>query len=245
MSLPDHKPKKSEIVRAILDFVFGFKNNRGEILDEWIYSAEGLSLSGPDFYASVQQRVEAQKIPSLHVSRVEFAQGGLLSNQRQYLRLMRERLFIDTCAAPFGVHFFFSCRTVYVPALVRLWHILAVLLFFALAGGGFVRLLGFNFAVIALGTLPFAIAAVFRNASAAPFADLDTLLLKIPVVATVYENWFRVETYYRVDTRTLYLNILPDLIRVAAEEVSAAKGVKLVRQSLPAPILIELYSPLK
>jgi len=70
-------------------------------------------------------------------------------------------------------------------------------------------------------------------------------LLKIPVVATVYENWFRVETYYRVDTRTLYLNILPDLIRAAAEEVSAAKGVKLVRQSLPAPILVELHAPLK
>lgn len=245
MPLPDHKPKKGETIRAILDFIFTFKNKRGEILDGWIYSAEGLSLSTQEFYAAVEQQVAAQKIPDLEVSREEFAQGGLLSNQRQYLRLMRERLTIDTCAAPFGTHFFFSCRTVYVPALVRLWHILAVLLFFTIAGGGFVRLLGFNFAIIALGTLPFAIAAVFRNASAAPFADLDTLLLKIPVVATVYENWFRVETYYRVDTRTLYLNILPDLIRAAAEEVSAAKGVKLVRQSLPAPILVELHAPLK
>ena len=244
MSLPDHKPKKSELIRAILDFMFSFKNNRGEILDEWIYSAEGLSLSGADFYASLEQRVAGQKIPSLEISRVEFAQGGLLSNQRQYLRLMRERLAIETCAAPFGVHFFFSCRTVYVPALVRLWHILAVLLFFVIVGGGFVRWLGFNFAVIAMATLPFAIAAVFRNASASPFADLDTVLLKIPVVATVYENWFRVETYYRADTRTLYRKILPDLIRTAAEEVSAAKGVKLVRQSPSAPILMELHSPL-
>jgi hypothetical protein len=244
MPTPDDKPKKRELIRAILDFMFGFQNHRGEILDEWIYSAEGLSLSGPDFYATVEKQLEGQKIPNLEVSRVEFAQGGLLSNQRQYLRLMRERLAIETCAAPFGVHFFFSCRTVYVPALVRLWHILAVLLFFAVVGGGFVRLLGFNFAVIALVTLPFAIAAVFRNASASPFADLDALLLKIPVVATVYENWFRVETYYRVDTRTLYRKILPDLIRAAAAEVSAEKGVKLVKQFPTAPILMELYSPL-
>lgn len=244
MPLPDHKSKK-EIIRDILEFIFTFKNQRGEILDEWIYSAEGLSLSGQEFYAAIEQRLEGQKIPNLEVSRVEFAQGGLLSNQRQYMRLMRERLAIDTCAAPFGSHFFFSCRTVYVPALVRLWHILAVLLFFALIGGGFVRLLGFDFALIAVATLPFAMAAVFRNASASPFADLDALLLKIPVVATVYENWFRVETYYRVDTRTLYRNILPELIRAAAEEVAAAKGVKLVRQSPPAPVLIELHSPLK
>jgi len=244
MPTPDDKPKKRELIRAILDFMFGFKNHRGEILDEWIYSAEGLSLSGPDFYATVEKQLEGQKIPNLEVSRVEFAQGGLLSNQRQYLRLMRERLAIETCAAPFGAHFFFSCRTVYVPALVRLWHILAALLFFAVVGGGFVRLLGFNFAVIAMVTLPFAIAAVFRNASNSPFADLDTLLLKIPVVATVYENWFRVETYYRADTRTLYRKILPDLIRAAAEEVSAEKGVKLVKQFPTAPILMELHSPL-
>ena len=245
MPLPDHKPKKREIVRDLLDFIFTFKNKRGEILDEWIYSAEGLSISGQDFYAAIEKRLDAQKIPGLEVSRVEFAQGGLLSNQRQYLRLMRERLAIDTCAAPFGSHFFFSCRTVYVRALVRLWHILAMLWFFSIVGGGLLWLLGLKFAIIALATLPFAIAAVFRNASESPFADLDTLLLKIPVVATVYENWFRVETYYRVDTRTLYRNILPELIRAAAEEVSAEKGLKLVRQSPPAPVLIELHSPLR
>ena len=146
MPLPDHKPKKREIVRDLLDFLFTFKNKRGDILDEWIYSAEGLSISGQDFYASIEKRLDAQKIPGLEVSRVEFAQGGLLSNQRQYLRLMRERLAIDTCAAPFGSHFFFSCRTVYVPALVRLWHILALLLFFTVVGGGLVWLLGFSFA---------------------------------------------------------------------------------------------------
>jgi hypothetical protein len=78
-----------------------------------------------------------------------------------------------------------------------------------------------------------------RNAAA--FTDLDTLLLRIPVIATVYENWFRVETYYRVDTRTLYKSILPDLIKSAAEEMSAEKGVKLVRQSEAAPIWDDFY----
>src|ERR1035437_7579787 len=170
MPLPDRKPKKSEIVRAILDFVFGFKNNRGEILDEWIYSAEGLSLSGQDFYASVEKRLEGQKIPGLDVSRVEFAQGGLLSNQRQYLRLMRERLAIDTCAAPFGIHFFFSCRTVYVPALVRLWHILAMFFFFSVVGGGLAILLGFDFAVIAVVTPFFFVFSLVPQTTASPSA---------------------------------------------------------------------------
>jgi hypothetical protein len=68
-------------------------------------------------------------------------------------------------------------------------------------------------------------------------------LLKIPVIATIYENWFRVETYYRMDTRTLYKSILPELIKAAAEEITAAKGIKLVPQSASAPFFKEFYKP--
>jgi len=162
-----------------------------------------------------------------------------LSNQRTYLRLMRERFAIDTCAAPFGRHFFFSCRFVHVPSLVRLWHLLAAFVFFVVVDTLLVKPLGGNFAVIAVIGLLFAMAVVLRNAAA--FTDLDTLLLRIPVIGTLYENWFRVETYYRVDTRTLYQSILPDLIKAAAEEMSAEKGVKLVRQSASAPIWDDFY----
>jgi hypothetical protein len=241
MSPPNDKPKKREYVRLVLDFIFGFQNQRGEILDGWIYSAEAFSLDPQEFYLSIEGKLAAEKFPHVEVSRVEFPEGGLLSSQRQYLRLMRERLSIDTCAAPFGGHFFFSCRIVYVPALVRLWHIVATILFFGLVGRGLVALLGFNFAVVALVALMFAIAAVFRNAGSTAFSDADALLLKIPVVATIYENWFRLETYYREDTRTLYRDILPGIIKTAAEEVTAEKGIKLVRRDEPPPVLMELY----
>lgn len=243
MPLSEDKPKKREWVRAILDFIFTFKNRRGDVLDAWLYSAEGVSIQPLEFYSSVEKRLESQKIPKMDISRVEFAEGGLLSNQRQYMRLMRERLAIDACAAPFGSHFFFSCRIVHVPALVRLWHIVAAFLFFAVVTGLFIRFLGLEFAVIALVALFFAIAAVFRNATSTAFSDLDTYLLKIPVVSTIYEDWFRMETYYRIDTRTLYQTILPDLIRKAAEEVCGEKGLKMVRQSEAAPILAELHRP--
>jgi hypothetical protein len=124
MSNPNDKPKKSELFRAairrLIDFVFGFKNNKGEVLDSWLRHADGLSFSSKEFYAQVEQELVARKLPGMEISRVPFAEGGLLSDQRVYLRLMRERLCIDTCAAPFGNIFFFSCRTVYVRASVRL-----------------------------------------------------------------------------------------------------------------------------
>lgn len=233
------KPKKSEFVRPILDFIFGFENKRGEILDGWIYSADGFAIDPAEFYANVEKELAAQKFPSVEVSHVEFAEGGLLSGQRQYLRFMRERFAIDACAAPFGGHFFFSCRFVHVPALVRLWHIVATVVFFGLVGALLVKPLGISFAVVAVVGLLFALAGVLRNAGT--FTDLDALLLKIPVVSTIYEDWFRMETYYRIDTRTLYKSILPELIRKAAEDVTAAKGLKLVHQDASAPILSALY----
>ncbi|MEI6196889.1 MAG: hypothetical protein WCS42_21440 [Verrucomicrobiota bacterium] len=180
----------------------------------------------------------------MEISRVPFAEGGLLSDQRIYLRLMRERLCIDTCAAPFGNIFFFSCRTVYVPTLVRLWHILAALAFFFAVECLLIRPLGVTFATIALIGLVFALAGVLRNASSGGFSDLDTILLKIPVVAAIYEDWFRVETYYREDTRKLYTQLLPQFIQELAEDTCAANGVKLERQFQPTPPVSDLNKPL-
>lgn len=237
------KPKRSERLRRFLDFVFGFENKRGEVLDDWLYSTEGFSLSPREFYNAVKKRLSALEIPGMEIVDQEFAEGGLLSDQRVYLRLMRERLAIDACAAPFGKLYFFSCRTVYVPALVRLWHIIAAFAFVYLSALVFAKALGLTFAVVAEVGLVFAIAGVMRNAGSSAFADLDALLLKIPVVSTIYEDWFRMDTYYRLDTRTLYVKVLPALIRAAAEEVCGEKGVKLVRQDLPTPALIELHQP--
>jgi hypothetical protein len=245
MDSPGDKLKKNEWVRGLLEFVFGFKNRRGHILYHWIYSAEDFSLSPSEFYTTVEKHIETGKTPGVEISRDRFAEGGLLSDQRVYLRFMRERLAIDTCAAPFGNTYFFSCRTVYIPALVRLWHIVAAIAFFFAVVSLLIKPLGLSFAIIAVVALMFAVVGVMRNARSGAFDDLDKLLLKIPVVATIYEDWFRVETYYREDTRALYLKLLPALIQSAAEEFCAAKGVKLVRQrEFPSPLLQELSTPL-
>ena len=247
MAAPNDKSKKSEsfrqYVRRWLDFVFGFKNKRGEILDYKLAHADGLSLSPQEFYAQVEQTLAARKIPGMEISRVHFNEGGLLSDERVYLRLMRERLCIDTCAAPFGNLFFFSTRTVHVPALVRLWHILAVFLFFGCVFSILAKPLGADYAAFATVALVFALVGVLRNAAIEGGSDLDTLLLKIPVVGTIYEDWFRVETYYREDTRNLYLQLLPKFIEDLANEKCAANGLKLERLFQPAPPVSDLNKP--
>jgi hypothetical protein len=241
MATSESKPKeKGLILRKCIDFVFGFENKKGDILDSWIYFADSFNFPPQEFYAAIEKEMVARKIPGMEISREEFSEGGLLSDKRIYLRLFRERLALYTCAAPFGTGYFFSFRAIYVPALVRLWHILVLWFFFGVINALLLALLGFTFAGVASITLLFAIAAVFRNATAAGFGDLDTLLLKIPIVSTIYENWFREDTFYRIDTRTMYSRTLPEIVRKLAEDVTAAKGVKLLPQEGRRPILSEL-----
>ena len=244
MGDPGFKSKKGEMLRACLDFVFGFKNKKGDILNHWISIFDNFNFSPQEFYDIIEKELEARKIPSLEISREEFGEGGLLADRRQYLRLFRERLALYTCAAPFGTGYFFSCWTVYVPALVRLWHIVAALLFFNVVGWLLVKPLGMTFAAIAMVALMFALAGVLRNAATSALSDLDALLLKIPVVAAIYEDWFREDTYYRLDTRMIYLQRLPALIKELSDDITAAKGARLVEQYERAPILGELYKRL-
>jgi hypothetical protein len=238
MATPELKSKKGELLRAWFDFIFGFENKKGEILGHWIAFHDNFSFPPQDFFDAIKKELEARKFPGMEISHEEFAVGGMLSDKRIYLRLFRERLALYTCAAPFGTGYFFSCRTVYVPALVRLWHIIAAFVFFGVVGGIMVQLLGFTFSVIAMVALPFALAAVLRNAA---MTDLDTLLLKIPVVSTIYEDWFRADTYFRQDTRLIYLQQIPEFIRELAEDITAAKGARLEEQYQLPPILGELY----
>jgi hypothetical protein len=216
---------------------------KNEVSNYWIVSANGFSLSPLEFYEAAERELAALKIPGLEISRQEYAEGGLLSAKRIYLRVMRERLVFLVCAAPFGTRYFFSCRTIHLPATLKLWHALVVGLFIAV-NLGLERLWGMNFTIIALFGLIFAIGLRFCNALAMGLDDIDNALLKTPVAGPIYEQFFRKDTCYRQDTRMMYLNTIPAVIRELVDEYTGAKGVKLIRKHQAAPILEELYKPL-
>jgi len=78
------------------------------ILAQWSSLVEGLQFSPKDFYASVEQTVQLRRLPDISVSRVSYAEGGLFSAKREYLRVERKDHIFDICGAPFGTGFFFS-----------------------------------------------------------------------------------------------------------------------------------------
>lgn len=220
-----------------------FKTKQGDELNHWIASAENFNYSPKVFYEELEKMLAEKKIPDLTMERVEFGEGGLLSDQRTYLRMQRERLLFDVCAAPFGTGYFFSCRSVQLPIVVKVWHLFVLLWLVSASWGGCLALFGFfNGTSIWLAFL-LALILTLHNAATLNARSIDALLTRIPALGTIYEAWFKRDTYFRSDTRLIYLVLIRDLVQKLSETITSAKGVRLVHKYHTAPILGNLYTP--
>lgn len=224
--------------------MFGFfEKKKGDIIDHWYSLVPGFNTSTKEFYESVEKELKAREVPGLDVSRVDFAEGGIMSVKREYLRMTRERLVFDICAAPFGTAFFFSCRFVEIPAAIQLWQLLVVSVGVVIIAG-----LIFHFAGLFLGLVILLVGFVasiylLRNTVAMGLKNLDAMLIKSPVFGPIYENWFRKDTYYRQDTRLMYRDTVNDVVKAKVEETTGQKGIKLIKFNDYSPVLGELYKP--
>ncbi len=228
-----------------------------QVISHWYALAPGVHFSASDFYESVLDEIAARKMPQLKTSRVEYHEGGILSDRRIYLRLTRERFAFDVCAAPFGDGYFFSLRFVEVPRAG--W--LLLISFFVLAGlvwlaASLLPADAYWWVVLVLliSLLVRWLVKAARRKSEAPTAsvptrkpimpDFDSFFLGLPVFGDWYEK-ARKNTYYRHDSRLLYHGIISEIVKTKVDEFTAAKGVKLIRTYDYNPILGELYKPAK
>ena len=216
---------------------------------------DNFQFSSNEFYDEVEKELAARQAPGLKISRVDFYQGGVMSDKRTYLRLSRERYAFDVCAAPFGREFFFSLRFIERPrpGLLALLAILAALALIALV----VRMIGPGWAVGIFFAL--IVATCYKLVTSAeankdkvptnpenklpasqPEFEFDDLLFNLPFIGEWIEG-LRKETYYRYDTRMMYHTLVSEIVKKKVEEVTASKGVKLIRSYEYSPILGELY----
>ena len=220
-----------------------FKSKQAGVITHWYALVPGFTTSTKEFYDAIESELKARQAPGLEISRVDFAEGGVLSQKREYLRMTRERLMFDICAAPFGTGYFFSCRFAEIPATVKLWELFVVLLASLFITGLVFKFAGWLLAPFILLAGFIALIYVLRNAVAIGLQDLDAALIKFPVVGPIYERWFRRETYYRHDTRLMYCDTVNVVVKAKVEEITGAKGIKLVRFNEYSPIFSELYKP--
>lgn len=227
---------------------FGFWRRRKPTLLEppkGLY-VENFSISSQEFYACVEAELSVMKVPDLEVSRILFAEGGLLSFQREYLRMRRERLIFDVCAAPFGTSFFFSVRFSEIPVVIYPWQLLVALFLFGAVGVLYWHLMGLHWGVTMFVLNVVALFVLLRNVVELRLHRLDDFLLQLPIFGIIYEAWFRPETYYRVDTRAMYIETIRKIVERRIQQVLGVDGVQLTElESLQPPELQHLAAALK
>lgn len=223
------------------------------VLSHWYVLLYGFQFSTEEFYQEIEKELKARDVPGLTGSRVEYHEGGALSDKRVYLRLARERTAFDVCAAPFGKSYFFSLRFVETPRY-SLVAVILMLVALGLIGTLCVRYPGA--AIIALMCVLVGAAFILRLQNKAPSSGLEpspppesfgefslhAFVLNLPIVGEAYERGLK-DTYHRHDTRLMYHTLVSDVVKKKVEEVTAAKGVRLIRSYEYSPMLGDIYKP--
>jgi hypothetical protein len=202
---------------------------------------DNIEASPRDVYDTVEKAVKAREIPGLLTTREHWNEGGALSAKREYLRLTRERLLFEICAAPFGSDFFISFRITLIPLVIDP---VAIFVFLGIAGVALLILtnsFGILWAAIILLVSLSVLTFALRTSIATGLADLDRVFMKTPLFGPLYEMFLRPVTYYRLDTARMYVEAVDRAVTEAFNSMFVDTGVKFVPNVLEKPVLDELY----
>ena len=219
-----------------------FFSPKEEVVSHWYVPIDHFEFSTVDFYDKVEAALESRKVPGLETTREEINEGGLLSDKRLYLRLKRERLVFDICAAPFGTSYFFSFRLVELPLGINPFEAFVLFMGLLVAFGVLSAIIGIIMAFIVMMLLLLGSTYFMRNMIAMGLKDLDASLIKTPIIGPLYECFFRKETYYREDTRLMYLTTVETITQTVVDEVTASKGIKLIKRYERTPTGGKVYT---
>lgn len=204
--------------------MFGIIRKRKPIIfAHWYVPLMDFESDTGQFFQSLEEEMTKRRVPELVVERIHFKNAGLLSANRAYLRLRRERVVIDVCSAPFGTSWWFSARAAVLPGILRAWELLLFLLgigsFFAL----YWQLYGLMVGGIVFGSSLLFLLVVFLTAR--NWSGLDEALLYMPVIGALYERFARPESYHRQDQRLMFGDLVNTIIRLKVVEFCMAGGI--------------------
>lgn len=187
---------------------------REELIDQVLTYANDCELAPTEFYAAMKQELERRKVPELDLREIQHGEAGFASARRLYLRLGREKIYFDVCAAPFGAAFFFSYRAV-VKAPLPLWLRILILLLEV---------------VVAAGLL----AVVLNRIMFTPYVLMivPVLALILFILALVRMLQVSAETYYKFDTRAMFVAQTKEAFEASVHRVTQAKGVNLTWRAM-------------
>jgi hypothetical protein len=227
------------------------------VVAHWSKLFENFNTSSGQFYLAVGAALKRREIPDAPRYRVHWSEGGVLSPNREYLRIEGSGFACDICAAEFGTGFFFSWWLTRKPAQFVLfflalylgisWGIskfLATIIWKAFESAPItfdatmimLRLLLMNPITIAVVSLLLGMALVGvleRGGLRGPGEALKT----VPVVGWLYEKWFSPVTFYRLDTAAMFRATVHAAVLEVLDNLTTQKGIKALAPEERKPIL--------
>jgi len=210
-------------------------------VSHWSTLIEDFQASPLAFYQAVEEALTRRQVPQTQNSRVDHREGGLLSANREYLHITRDKLVFDICGAPFGTGFFVSWwlaeDAFRLNALQKVGAIFGMLLVWV----AFWNMLGLILGSLILIVIVFgglALASTVANAG-----DHDDLFLReLPIIGSLYVRLFKTETYYRIDTMLMFQQAVHNAVLEVIDAMTADKGVRALSETERRPIMKEFYS---
>lgn len=218
-----------------------FQNN-SELLSHWVSMIEDMKASPQEFYDQVERLVVKRNIPEIEISRVTWKEGGILSADREYLRVMRGRYLYDICAAPFGTGFFFSSWMAeklpspiwaigsFLIAVILFFSLFFLLSYFAGVWGVLLWLMG----IVGISAWLF----VLVNQADSNFADY---IFVVPYLGPFLERLFCPNTYFRRDTESMFRTMVHNAVLEAVDATTKAKGARELVGDERKPILKDFF----
>ncbi len=225
-----------------------------EILSRWGHLYPSLQLSGQEMLARVEAALTARQIPDAQLSRVPWKEGGVLSAEREYLRVKRRGYAVDICAAPFGSGFFFSSWLTEAAPRVGCLVLLALVAALAFVTRGLLHarfwfshafgtisgepmLAPYRVGIVYGGEL-LALVLLFVLASQDP--TIEEFVRGLPGIGWVYDRLFRPATFYRIDTGLAFHEAVHGALLTVIDQVTDEKGLPRLTDAERRPIHREL-----
>ncbi len=212
------------------------------VLSHWGTMVENMQASPLEFYTYVEHAIKKREIPDVRIERITLKESGILSADREYLRVSRGLYRYDICAAPFGTGFFFSSWMVerspppvlalvaiLIFPFVALWLFILFVYFggvlgFTMWGGGLVA--GFIFLIVTLG----------RDESV--IADH---IFVVPYIGPILQKAFRPDTYFRSDTEAMFRAMAHNSVLEAVDATTKEKGAREVTGDERKPVMRDFF----
>lgn len=218
-------------------------SRKAEVYSYWGSFTPDIHFSSQDFYRILEETIRLKQWPGVSLLRVEYAEAGLFSHKREYLRIIRQRQIFDVCAATFGTDYFFSLREAHFTPAIDTRTILSVLFGLAILLLFCIKLLGLIFGLFAVLVLLIVGVWFLFNILKMGLTKVDQILVTLPVLGPAYEKWFRSDTYFQQDTRLVFLSAVTAIVKRQVEETTSAKGLRFLDCFENKPILGGLYTP--